>query len=103
MNAPAWFEWRGETLYLELHLQPRARHDAVSGLHGRRLKVRITAPPVAGKANAQLCAWLARQFGVAKSRVRILKGDLGRDKRVGIVKPTREPDWFTRLRTENGT
>jgi len=103
VNAQAWFEWRDNTLRLQLHLQPKASKDAVSGLHGQRLKIRITAPPVDGKANTHLRAWLAKQFGVPKSRVRILRGELGRDKLVSIENPGREPDWFVRLRTENGT
>lgn len=103
MNAPAWFEWHEDQLRLELHLQPKASKDAVSGLHGQRLKIRITAPPVDGKANAHLRTWLAKQFGVPKSRVRILRGELGRDKRVSIENPRREPEWFVRLRTENET
>ncbi len=103
MSIHPWFEWRDGKLYLELHLQPKARSDAVTGLHAERLKIRITAPPVDGKANAHLRAWLGRQFGVAKTRVQICRGELGRDKRVCIEDPAREPDWFVRLRSEKGT
>jgi len=103
VNTRPWYEWRDNSLFLELHLQPKASKDAVAGLHAQRLKITITAPPVDGKANAHLCAWLAKQFGVAKSRVHICKGELGRDKQIRIEQPSTQPDWFIRLQTENET
>ena len=50
------FRWDGDDLILECHLQPAARSDDFAGLHGDRLKIRLTAPPVEGKANAYLMA-----------------------------------------------
>ena len=68
----SYFRWDGEDLILECHLQPAARSDDFCGLHGERLKIRLTAPPVEGKANAYLMAFLAKAFGVAKSQVSLL-------------------------------
>jgi uncharacterized protein YggU (UPF0235/DUF167 family) len=42
--------------------------------------VRVTAPPVDGRANAALCAFVARRAGVAPSRVRVVRGATSRDK-----------------------
>jgi uncharacterized protein (TIGR00251 family) len=50
-----------------LHIQPKASRDEWSGLHGERLKLRIKAPPVDGKANAYLIGFLAKEFGINKS------------------------------------
>ncbi len=45
-----------------------------------RLKVRLAAPPVDGKANAQLLAFLAEAFGVPRRDVTLVRGDASRDK-----------------------
>lgn len=75
----------GDDLVLELRVQPRASRSAVEGLHGGRLRVRLQAPPVDGRANAALIALLARTFDIPRSRVRIEQGAGGRDKRVRIL------------------
>ncbi len=71
-----------EGTVLCLRLQPRARQTAVVGRVGERLKIAVQAPPVDGKANAELCRFLAEQAGVPRSAVSILQGETGRDKRV---------------------
>jgi hypothetical protein len=86
------FHWEGDDLILDCHLQPKASKDEFAGLHGERLKIRLTAPPVEGKANAQLLAFLARAFGVAKSQVVLLSGELNRQKRVRIRSPLKLPE-----------
>jgi len=88
----SYFRWDGEDLILDCHLQPAARSDEFAGLHGERLKIRLTAPPVEGKANAALMAFLGKAFGVAKSQVSLLSGDLNRQKRVRIQSPKKLPD-----------
>ncbi|MFX8899343.1 DUF167 family protein, partial [Acinetobacter baumannii] len=65
----SFYRWDGEDLLLDCHLQPKASRDEFAGLHGERLKIRLTAPPVEGKANAHLLAFLGKAFGVAKSLV----------------------------------
>lgn len=60
-------------------------------MHGGRLKVALTAPPVDGKANEALRRFVAEATGVASSRVEILRGDTGREKTIhieGIDAPT---------------
>ena len=90
MPAP-WYRWDGPDLVLRLRLQPRAGRDEIVGPHGDSLKVRITAPPVDGKANAHLTAWLAELFGVPHRQVTLLGGETGRDKLVRIAAPRRLP------------
>lgn len=88
-----WYQWQGNTLLLTLRVQPRASSDEIVGPHGEEaLKVRITAPPVDGKANQHLIAFLAKCFGVTKGQVNLLKGDSGRNKRFAIDSPTRFPE-----------
>lgn len=87
-----WYRWDGEDLILACHLQPKASRDEFAGLHGDRLKIRLTAPPVEGKANAHLMAFLAKAFGVPKSQVSLESGELNRQKRVRIARPQCLPE-----------
>ena len=83
-----FYQWgTKEQLTLFCHLQPRASNNEFAGQHGERLKVRITAPPVDGKANTQLIKFIAQQFGAAKTRVSISCGESGRHKIVQIKQP----------------
>lgn len=86
VEAPFW-RWDGDDLLLECHLQPRASRDEFAGLQGGRLKIRLCAPPVDGKANAQLLVLLAKAFGVARRDVEIDSGESSRLKRVRIRHP----------------
>lgn len=69
---------------LRLHIQPGAKKTEVAGLHGEALKIRLAAPPVDGKANACLIAFLADRLGVAKAAISLVSGDTSRAKRVRI-------------------
>jgi uncharacterized protein (TIGR00251 family) len=86
-----WYRWDGPDLVLELLVQPRASANEFSEIVDRRLKVRLTAPPVGGEANRRLTAWLAGQFGVPRAAVVLCHGDAGRRKRVRIASPVRLP------------
>ncbi|GDY14547.1 hypothetical protein LBMAG53_34250 [Planctomycetota bacterium] len=48
---------------LRLKVVPGASRTEISGLHGDRLKVRVTAPPEGGKANQAVCAFLESLVG----------------------------------------
>ncbi|WP_027858080.1 DUF167 domain-containing protein [Marinobacterium jannaschii] len=86
-----WYQWQAGDLILSCHLQPKASRDEFAGLHGDSIKIRITAPPIEGRANAHLKKFLGKQFGVAKSHISIISGELGRQKRVKIDKPAKIP------------
>lgn len=92
--SAAFCEWRGETLVLRLRVQPRAAKDGFAEALGDRVKLRITAPPVDGKANAHIVSLLADAFGVPRGRVRITHGESGRNKTVEIEAPRRVPPPF---------
>ena len=91
MHSP-WYQWDGEDLILAVHIQPNASRDAFDGKHGNRLKIRITAPPVDGKANEHLVRYSASLFAVRRSQVRLLSGSSGRAKRIRIKRPRTLPD-----------
>lgn len=73
------------SLVLNLHIQPGAKQTGFVGRHGEAMKLRLAAPPVDGKANAALCAFLADYCGVAKSSVTLLSGEASRAKRVRVA------------------
>lgn len=79
-----WLVADDKGVTLRLHIQPGAKKTEVVGLHGEALKIRLAAPPVDGKANACLLAFLAERIGVAKSALSLVSGDTSRAKRVRI-------------------
>jgi len=64
---------------------PRARKNEIVGIHGDALKVRLTAPPVEGRANEALIAFLAKRLGVRKSQVEIVVGATSRRKMIRVI------------------
>jgi len=71
-------------LILELHVQPGASRTGFAGRHGERIKLRLAARAVDGKANAELVEFLAAHFGVPRRNVTIVAGLKSRQKRVVI-------------------
>lgn len=86
---------------LDLHVQPGAKRTEPAGRHGegtnQRLKVRLAAPPVEGRANAELLRFLAEAFGVPLRNVRLVRGETSRHKVVRVDAPALRPDreWAT--------
>jgi hypothetical protein len=71
---------------LAIRVTPRARRDEiVEILADQTIKVRLTAPPVEGKANEALVEFLAKVLRVSRSRIEIVAGVTGRDKLVSII------------------
>lgn len=95
--SAVWWQNEGETLILKLYCQPGAWRDAIEGLHGERLKVRLGAPAIDGKANERLRRFLALEFAVARREVTLLSGERSREKRIGIHSARKKPRWFQDL------
>jgi uncharacterized protein len=70
---------------LTLRLQPRAASNAVVGLHGQAIRIRLTAPPVDGAANEALVSFLADLLGLPAARVKLVRGHGSRDKVVEVT------------------
>lgn len=64
--------------------QPGAKRSQISGLHGERLKVALAAPPVDGKANAELLRFFAQLLALPRAKVVLASGATSRDKRLDI-------------------
>lgn len=74
----------GGRVRFAVHVQPRAAHTVVAGLHGDALRVRLQAPPVDGAANAALVDYLADALGVPRRAVRVVAGPASRSKTVEV-------------------
>jgi hypothetical protein len=101
-GLPAWIDVRNDGVVLALHVQPGARRTAIAGLHGDRLKVAIATPPIEGRANAALLAFLAKRLGLPKSTLSILTGASARDKRVALPASVEAAAAVAALSPENG-
>ena len=91
----SYYEWQGEDLVLRIRVQPRSSQEGFAEALGDQIKLRVNAPPVDGKANAQVIRYLAKCFGVPKSKIIILSGETGRDKRICIRNPRTLPSLLT--------
>ena len=87
----AWYRWQDDALVLALRIQPRAKEDAFGEPLGDELRVRLRAPPVDGKANARLIAFLAETFGVPQRQVELVSGAHARSKVLRIEAPSKLP------------
>jgi uncharacterized protein (TIGR00251 family) len=70
---------------LEIRLQPRGGRDQVMGERDGAVLIRIAAPPVDGKANAALIAFVAKTVGVPKGSVVIIRGETSRNKIIRVA------------------
>ncbi|MCI5124456.1 MAG: YggU family protein [Candidatus Electrothrix sp. AR5] len=73
------------SLLLSLYVQPRSAQNAIVGLHGDAVKLRLNAPPVDGKANKAVIAFLAKSLKIPKSAVTIRSGLQSRMKKIVLI------------------
>ena len=92
-GAPAhrWLTRSGTGWTIAVHVQPGAKRSAVAGMHGERLKLKIAAPPVEGRANAAALTFIAERLDVARARVRVASGERSRDKLIAVDAPECDP------------
>jgi len=89
--GPSWLKRTGSGWTIAVHVQPGAKRSAVGGLHGDRLKLRIAAPPIEGRANIAVAEFIAAALGVARTRVSVAAGERSRDKLVAVDAPECDP------------
>ena len=73
-----------ETVRLSVRLTPRASREEIAGFEGETLRVRVTAPPVEGRANRALVRLLAKRLGLPRGAVHVVAGQTSRSKVVAI-------------------
>ena len=74
----------GESCTIKVRVQPKSSRNQVDGFQDGALRVRVTAAPTEGQANAAVIAILAKTLGVSKSRLEIIRGHTSRDKVISV-------------------
>jgi len=69
---------------VDIHVIPNAAHTQADGMHDGALRVRLHAPPVDGKANLALIAWLADTLDLPKRDVEFIRGQTSKRKQLRI-------------------
>lgn len=88
MVTPVWLApGAGGGSEITLHVQPGASKSELAGLHGDALKLRISARPVEGAANAAVLEFLSAWLAVPKRDLRLIRGDKSRRKTVWAPLP----------------
>jgi len=86
-GEPSLFQQTEDGVVVAIHLTPKASRAAIEGVFdapgaGQALRVKVTAAPEKGKANAALLKLLAKEWGVAPTRLSLVSGGKDRRKRV---------------------
>ena len=72
------------TVKISVRVHAGAARNEVMGLTDGVLQVRVSAPPIKGKANKELIVFLSRLLGVGKSKIDIIRGHTTRNKVIAI-------------------
>jgi len=78
-----------ETL-IKVYLQPKSSKNEIMGPYRDGIKVKVTAPPIEGKANEALIRFLAKEFGIPPSCIEMIRGHHSREKTLKISGEARQ-------------
>jgi uncharacterized protein (TIGR00251 family) len=70
---------------LKVYLQPKSSKNEIVGPYRDGIKVKVTAPPIEGKANESLIRFLAKEFRISPSCIEMIKGHHSRQKTLRIL------------------
>ena len=90
MSAPACYRLSPSGLSLFVRVTPNAGRDSIDGVELRDdghavLRVRVSAVPDKGKANAAVVALIAKALGIPKSSISVTSGETARQKTLAVV------------------
>ncbi len=87
----SFFSWDGDTLVLNILGHPAAKRDRIGKPRGRQLNVFVTAAPRAGHATDHMVKFLATEFGVKASAIKVVSGRKNVNKQLRIHAPSHLP------------
>jgi uncharacterized protein (TIGR00251 family) len=67
-------------IVLKVYLQPRSPKNEIVGPYRDGIKVKVTSPPVEGKANQELLRFLSKVWRIPQSHIEIIRGHHAREK-----------------------
>ena len=73
-----------DSLILKIKVEPRSSRSGIVGQYGDAIKVKLTSPPVDGRANTELIEILAKEYGIRKKDVEIISGFNSKNKLVRL-------------------
>jgi uncharacterized protein (TIGR00251 family) len=76
---------KSNNLIIKIKVEPRSSKSGIVGPYGDSLKVKLTSPPVEGKANKELIEVLAKEYGIPKKNVEIVSGHNSKSKTVRLI------------------
>lgn len=79
-----------EGITISVKIQPRASKNEIVGFHGDALKIRLTAPPIEGAANALLITFLSDKLDLPKQNFELVQGLTSRNKLIRVIGATKE-------------
>ncbi|MCX6116977.1 MAG: DUF167 domain-containing protein [Proteobacteria bacterium] len=80
-----WLSSNGDSVVIQVYVQPGAKKAGIVGLHGDAIKIKISSPPVDGQANEALCQFLSFFLDVSLKHISILRGHQSRTKFVQVI------------------
>lgn len=87
---PAWLRTSPEGVIIAVRLQPGASRTEICGTHGEQLKIRVSAPALEDRANAELLQLLRKKLKLRTDDVRLRSGQRNRSKEVELRGVTTE-------------
>jgi len=93
-SGDRFYTWEDRDLLLNISVQPRSSRNSISGIHNNRLRIKLTAAPVDGRANQALIKLLGKAFAVPGGQISIEKGENSKSKRVRIRAPKLLPEFL---------
>ena len=82
--ATAWIRESKDGVVVDVFVQPKAARDALVGVHGSALKIKVAAAPERGGANRAVERLLAGAVGIPAARARVVAGTSSRHKKVAL-------------------
>lgn len=77
---PPFISTHADGVTLAIKVQPRAKVNAIDGIHGTELRVKVTAPPVDAAANEAVMRLFAELLGCPRASIEIIRGETSRHK-----------------------
>ena len=79
-----FFEVKNNKIFLKVHINPNSKKDEIVGIYNDSLKLKISSPPINGKANKALIKFLSKYLNIPKTKIKIEKGEKSKDKLIVI-------------------